>query len=123
MSVKLLLLKSGETVISDVKEIISEEKVRGYLLTEPHKVVTRKPLLLTEDESDQQRSVELEVVLSPWIVLTNDKEMVIPTDWVVTIVDPLSSVKNVYHEKMGAFEKTVSEDVNSEVLEKGVLNE
>ena len=123
MSEKLLLLKSGETVISDVKEIVSEEKVRGYLLAEPHKVVTRKPILLTEEESLQQRSVELEVVLSPWIVLTNDKEMVIPTDWVVTIVDPLSSVKNVYYEKMDAYEKTVSEDANVEVLEKGVLNE
>lgn len=116
MSVKLLLLKSGETVISDTKEIVSEDKVRGYLLTEPHKVVTRKPTLLTEEESSQQRSIELEVVLSPWIVLTSDKEMVIPIDWVVTIVDPLSSVKNVYYQKLDAYENTDSQ-------EKGELNE
>ena len=36
MTVKILLLKSGEDVITDVKEMVSsDEKVIGYFLTKP----------------------------------------------------------------------------------------
>ena len=97
MSVKLAVLKSGEQVIADVKELVSEETVRGYLFTRPHKVVTSQPLLLTEEESQDDNS--LEVTLSPWIVLSADKEVVVPTDWVVTIVEPIASVVKMYQEK------------------------
>ena len=99
MSVKLAVLKSGEQVIADAKELVSkdEEKVRGYLFTRPHKVVTAQPLLLTEEESQDDNS--LEVTLSPWIVLSADKEVVVPTDWVVTVVEPLESVVKMYKEK------------------------
>ena len=99
MSVKLAVLKSGEQVIAEAKELVSkdEEKVRGYLFTRPHKVVTAQPLLLTEEESQDDNS--LEVTLSPWIVLSADKEVVVPTDWVVTIVEPIASVVKMYQEK------------------------
>jgi hypothetical protein len=30
MSVKIALLKSGESVIADIKELVSEDKVCGY---------------------------------------------------------------------------------------------
>ena len=44
MSVKLLLLKSGDQIISDVKEIVRSEGetrvVEGYLLTKPHKILS-----------------------------------------------------------------------------------
>ena len=47
MSVKLAVLKSGEQVIAEAKELVSEEKVRGYLFTRPHKLLTTQPMLLT----------------------------------------------------------------------------
>ena len=97
MSVKLAVLKSGEQVIADVKELVSEEQVRGYLFTRPHKVVTAQPMLLTEEETQNDSS--LEVTLSPWIILSADTEVVVPTDWVVTIVEPLESVVKMYQEK------------------------
>ena len=99
MSVKLAVLKSGEQVIAEAKELVSkdEEKVRGYLFTRPHKVVTAQPMLLTEEESQDDNS--LEVTLSPWIILSADTEVVVPTDWVVTIVEPLASVVKMYQEK------------------------
>ena len=93
----MAVLKSGEQVIADVKELVSEETVRGYLFTRPHKVVTAQPLLLTEEETQNDSS--LEVTLSPWIILSADKEVVVPTDWVVTVVEPLESVVNMYQEK------------------------
>ena len=97
MSIKLAVLKSGEQVIADAKELVSEEKVRGYLFTRPHKVVSTQPLLLTEEQNDDN---SLEVTLSPWIILSADKEVVVPTDWVVTLVEPLESVVKMYEEKV-----------------------
>ena len=97
MSIKLAVLKSGEQVIADAKELVSEEKVRGYLFTKPHKVVSTQPLLLTEEQKDDN---SLEVTLSPWIILSADKEVVVPTDWVVTVVEPLESVVKMYEEKV-----------------------
>ena len=101
MSVKLAVLKSGEQVIADVKELVSEETVRGYLFTRPHKVVTSQPMLLTEESKDDN---SLEVTLSPWIILSADKEVVVPTDWVVTVVEPLESVVKMYEEKVNGRE-------------------
>ena len=96
MSVKLAVLKSGEQVIAQAKELVAEETVRGYLFTRPHKVVTTQPMLLTEEAKDDN---SLEVTLSPWIILSADTEVVVPTDWVVTIVEPIASVVKMYQEK------------------------
>ena len=96
MSVKLAVLKSGEQVIAEAKELVAEETVRGYLFTRPHKVVTTQPMLLTEESKDDN---SLEVTLSPWIILSADTEVVVPTDWVVTIVEPIASVVKMYQEK------------------------
>ena len=98
MSVKLAILKSGEQVIAEAKELVAkdEEKVRGYLFTRPHKVLTSQPMLLTEEAKDDN---SLEVTLSPWIILSADTEVVVPTDWVVTIVEPIASVVKMYQEK------------------------
>ena len=100
MTVKLALLKSGEQVISDVKELVSEDKVRGYLFNNPHRIQVNKSFLLTEDESVDDSADDYEVVLSPWIILTEDKEMVVPTDWIVTVVEPLKSIVEMYREKV-----------------------
>ncbi len=97
MSIKLAILKSGEQVIADAKELVSDEKVRGYLFTKPHKVVSTQPLLLTEE---QKEDGSVEVTLSPWILLSADQEVVVPTDWVVTVVDPIESVVKMYQEKI-----------------------
>ena len=103
MSVKLLLLKSGEQVLADTKELRRKEdvpmvdKVYGYLLTQPHKVSANKPLVLTENV-DEQRNVE--ITLAPWILLTEDKVMTIPKEWVITIVNPIESIVKMYEEKV-----------------------
>ena len=98
MSVKLLLLKSGEQVISDVKELIRKDsdKVYGYVLHRPHEVVASKAVVLTEDASDNRN---VEITLSPWILLTEDKSMTVPQDWIITIVNPIGSILKMYEEK------------------------
>lgn len=97
MSIKLALLKSGETVISDVKEIVSDEKPCAYVFNKPYKVLTERSILLTEDTN---HDAKIEVSLSSWILLTQDNQILVPLDWVVTIVEPLNSVKNLYEERV-----------------------
>ena len=103
MSVKLLLLKSGEQILADTKELRRKDdvpmvdKVYGYLLTQPHKVSANKPLVLTENV-DEERNVE--ITLSPWILLTEDKVMTVPKEWVITIVNPIDSIVKMYQEKI-----------------------
>ncbi len=106
MSIKILLLKSGETVISEAKELISEEKVCGYLLENPHKIETRKTVLLVEENNPTNG--DLEISISPWIVLTSDTKIPIPTDWVVTIVEPIKTIKEMYEEKVNGQNSQVS---------------
>ena len=106
MSIKLALLKSGETIISDAKELISDDKVCGYLLEKPHKIETRKAVLLVEE--NDSTSGNLEILISPWIVLTSDVKIPIPTDWVVTIVEPIKTVKEMYEEKVNEQDSQVS---------------
>ena len=98
MTIKLVLLKSGEQLVSDLKELVSEEKVCGYLLNKPHKVVVNKPMFLSEEKTIED--VDVEVIFSPWILLSSDKEVVVATDWVVTIVEPLESVVKMYQDKV-----------------------
>ncbi len=102
MSVKLLLLKSGDQILADAKELRRKDdvpvtdKVYGYLLTQPHKVSANKPLVLTES-IDEERNVE--ITISPWILLTEDKVVTVPREWVLTIVNPIESIVKMYEEK------------------------
>ena len=99
MSIKLLYLKSGEQVISGVKELVLKDsnKVHGYILNKPHQVVASKALVLTENANDDRN---VEITLSPWILLTEDKVMTIPKEWVITIVNPIDSIVKMYQEKI-----------------------
>ena len=85
MSIKLTLLKSGETLITDVKELVTEEteekerKVHGYLFVKPKKVDLASPVLLTEN-SDSKEESSVQVSLSSWCLITKDTEFAIAKD-------------------------------------------
>ena len=98
MSIKLVLLKSGEQVIADAKELVSDDKVRGYLLNKPQKVSAAKPILLTEVSGSDDPNIQ--ITLAPYILLTKDEDIVVPTDWVVTVVEPLETLVEMYQEKV-----------------------
>jgi len=99
MSIKLVVLKSGDQVIADVKELVKEDVIRGILLNKPCKVRAARPVLLTEEESPQDPG-SVEITFSPFILLTEDEDIIIPPDWIVSIVNPLESVVNMYQEKI-----------------------
>lgn len=107
MSVKIALLKSGESVIADIKELISEEKVCGYLFTNPHKMQINNSIFLTEQPVKSEDNT-VSVTFSSWIMFTSDSEIPVRPDWVVTIVDPVKSIKDMYEEKVNGKTSEVS---------------
>ena len=96
MSIKLCLLKSGETIIAETVEY-SDGGVKPvtYVVEHPHLVN------ITEVKAPNQKEGDfgIDVTLSPWIILTSDTKMVLPIDWVVTIVEPMASLKQMYIDK------------------------
>lgn len=107
-----MLLKSGEDMIADIQEMISEDKdigsppiVYGYLLTKPCIVKMRSPELLNESIGDGVQKAGYQVSLYPWIPLTTDEVIPVPADWVVTIVEPNVKLKEMYTEDVINYEK------------------
>ena len=111
MSIKLTLLKSGETLISEMKELVAEkeQQAHAYLLENPHIVQTREKTFLTEEDK-KTGDFGIDVTLIPWIVLSADKKVIIPVDIVTTIVEPIASVKKMFIDKSEAF--SIKEEEN-----------
>ena len=106
MAVKLAILQENEQVIAEIKELVDDGKPVGYLLKDPHRVVVNQPFLVEKVDDD----TSIQVTLTPWILLTTDKDIIIPGNHVVTIVEPLDSVKEMYLEKInGSESSSVSE--------------
>tara|TARA_Y100000592_G_scaffold47098_1_gene74833 strand:+ start:215 stop:565 length:351 start_codon:yes stop_codon:yes gene_type:complete len=103
MTVKLVMLKSGEDIIADVKEIKSNDVVIGYYFDHPLIIKMyepKEPTLITEDGSNKAFSSKFHVRFFPWIPLSEDKEIPCSADWVITIVEPLEKLKLQYQEKL-----------------------
>lgn len=103
MAVKLALLKSGETVIADIKELVDEnEKVVSLVFLNPFTVRLLTPELLIENSLGLQGEVEHKVSFYPWIVLSEDKRIAVDPTWVVSVVNPHEWIRISYEDKMSA---------------------
>ena len=101
MTVKVLVLKSGEDVIADVKELLTSDKqVMGYLMTRPCvvKLITNAPLTADESNPKSETKSEMSVRMHPWAPLAKEKTIPITTDWVVTMITPVEKVLKMYTE-------------------------
>jgi hypothetical protein len=110
MTVKLSLLKSGEDVIADIQEMIigegENQRVVGYFFEKPCVV---KVLAKTFDDENGETKTPCQLQLTPWMPLTNDSKIPLPSDWVVTIVEPIPQLKEMYENGV----KNVKNDQNS----------
>ena len=95
MTVKLAILKSGEDIVADIKEMIVGEgddaRVVGYVLTKPVGVSLNRKEISIDDEKDT-----VQIRLFPWCPLTKNEKIPITADWVVTIVDPIDKITQMY---------------------------
>ena len=94
MSVKLLLLKSGEEVITEAKEIVNPEtkEPMGYHLHKPFRldIVSNDGGIVFNNEKGYQIS------WFPWAPLSKDKDFFLPAGHVITAYDPLDSISEQY---------------------------
>ncbi len=100
MTVKLLLLKSGEDVIADVSEMVlgegDERRVIGYHLNKPCVIKMMNPNPQSEDGNKKKSAFE--VSLFPWLPLSKDETIPIPADWLITMVEPVTKLTEMYTE-------------------------
>ena len=101
MSVKLTILKTGETLISDMQELVSDKDQaapHAYLLNNPHLVKIKEKQFLTEEEKIDKK-IGINVLMTPWIILSTDKKILLPVDCVMTIVEPIEGVRKMFLDK------------------------
>ena len=102
MTVKLVMLKSGEDIIADVKEIKSNEDVIGYYFNDPLIVKMyepEEPTVLSEGSMNEYAS-KINIIFYPWVPLSAEKRVPCSADWVITIVEPIENLKKLYREKL-----------------------
>ena len=113
MTIKILLLKSGEDVIADLKEMVSpDEKVIGYFLSKPCVIK-----LIPKDSEDESKK-ETAIRMYPWMPLAKEKDIPLPTDWVVTIVTPIEKVEQLYDEDVLYVKSLHEETLNGKTTDK-----
>lgn len=100
MTVKLVLLKSGEDIIADVQEMVFGEdenkRVVGYFLDNPC-IVKMRDKINPEDVQEKGKA-SFQVSLYPWMPLSKDKRIPLTADWVVTMTEPIDNLKEMYIE-------------------------
>ena len=106
MSVKLAVLKSGEDVVADIKEARDKETKEAiwYVFKNPVRVElvpTKVKELLNEDQQDPNQENQRALFFSPRIPLSAENEIIVPMDWVVTVVEPHEQVLKSYTERVG----------------------
>jgi hypothetical protein len=64
-------------------------------------------LYLTEQQLGSEDGT-VSVTFSSWIIFSSDNEILVRPDWIVTIVEPVESIKQMYEEKVNGTEREVS---------------
>lgn len=94
MSIRLLILRSGEDVIADVKEMTVNEKVVGYYLDSPHRCK-----LIADKEMSGDVTYNSRIQIIPWMPLSKSKVIPVVSDWVVSIVEPMDELRELFEKR------------------------
>ena len=94
MSIKILLLKSNEEIITEVQEIANPESKQaiGYHLHKPF----RLEIVSDEGELVFNREKGYQLSWFPWAPLSKDKDFFLTSEHVITAYDPLDSISDQY---------------------------
>ena len=91
MTIKVLVLKSGEDVIADVQEMMSSEnQVMGYFLTKPCVVKLQA----------KETNTDVSVRMHPWMPIARETMIPVSADWVVTMVTPVEKIQEMYEKQV-----------------------
>ena len=112
MTVKLALLKSGEEVISDIDEMVTDKQmVVGYYFANPCRAILTTPEIeVDEDQSSDKKPVSIKLL--PWFPLANQEKIPVVADWVISIVEPQPKLKELYTKASEDYEKRKSQSTS-----------
>ena len=97
MSVQLVLLKSGEEVIADVKELRDDsDDLLSYVFKNPYTIKIKTAQVLMEGKGSPKH----EAVYYKWMSLSKDTDIMVNKDWIVCITDPIDTIKTSYEERL-----------------------
>jgi hypothetical protein len=122
MTIKLALLKSGEDIIADIKEMIVGEteetkRVVGYFFHRPCAIRMRNPQEIMESEDKS-----FQVSLFPWVPISKDSTIPVPSDWIVTIVEPIDKLTELYKTQVLENDETDQIDIFDEQSNLGLTD-
>ena len=124
MTIKLILLKSNERVIADVRQAThpnNKDQVVGYYFNKPCiTFIENKDRYLDdteegdygyeddlefEDASVAEATIDsddndINIQLLPWMPLSADDEIPVSLDWVVSMVEPVDGLRKLFTEKV-----------------------
>ena len=121
MAIKLAVLKSGEDVIADIREMMvgdedappEKKKVVGYYFIKPCGVTLKNKAIDVNESADDS----YELKLFPWCPLAKNDAIPMSTEWVVTLVEPVDKLKEMYQievlDKFKEVLKTREEEANA----------
>ena len=94
MSIKILLLKSNEEIITEAQEIANPDSTTaiGYHLHKPF----RLEIVSDEGELVFNREKGYQLSWFPWAPLSKEKDFFLPAGHVITAYDPLDSITEQY---------------------------
>ena len=100
MTVQLVLLKSGEELIADVREIVDKdtEKSMSLVFINPHILVTSGDTL----------------VFDPWLPLSDSRQFFVPYDWVVTVCQPVNHIVEEFNNQFGENNDSQSDSIENQ---------
>jgi len=93
MTIQIAILKSGESIISDIKEAHDGENVVTYIFNNPCGIIINGTYKVLDEETATDKT---SISLYSWPPLSKDRTIFIPVDWVVTVVNPHDQVKEMY---------------------------
>ena len=109
MTIKLALLKSGEEVISDIDEMVTDkELVVGYYFANPCRAVLTTPEIQVDEEQASAKK-PVSIKLLPWLPLADEEKIPVVADWVISIVEPQPKLKDLYTKACENYEKRKSQ--------------
>ena len=113
MEVKVLVLTNKQILVSQLDEVApmdigdpnckliepfllnDDARVVGYVLTKPVGGSLNRKEITIDDEKDTYQ-----LKLFPWCPLTKQEKVPISADWVVTIVDPIDKITQMYKKEV-----------------------
>ena len=97
MSIQLVLLKSGEEVIADVKELRDDkDELISYVFKDPYRIKIKTAQVLVEGKNTPKH----EAVFYKWMSLSKDSDIIVNKDWIVCITDPIDTIKTLYEDRL-----------------------